>query len=128
MASHSIETLLQNHFELLFAEQFFDKIKVLGDLHKLHSYSGVHKRSDAYSSILSNPQLFSMVWRTFKMLLPTWQAGSEQIFIRGFQKGRTCPCISRDVKVAGCQSFFLFQKIHLCIIMSHENSATYEHF
>ena len=92
--------------------------------------SGVHKRSDAYSSLLSKPQLFSMAWWTFKMLLPTWQAGSKQILIGGFQKGRICSCISRDTKVAGCQTFFIFQKLHffLFIILSYENSATYEHF
>ena len=42
------------------------------------------------------------------MLLPTWQAGSKQILIGGFGKGRTCPCISRDTKVADCQTFFIF--------------------
>ena len=29
-------------------------------------------RSDAYSSLLSKPQLFSMAWWTFEILLPTW--------------------------------------------------------
>ena len=92
---------------------------------KLIVYSGVHKRSDAYSSLLSKPQLFSMAWWTFKMLLPTWQAGSKQILIGGFQKGRTCPCISRDTKVADCQTFFIFQKSHFsfCISYCHMKTA-----
>ena len=72
----------------------------------------MHKRSDAYSSLLSKPQLLSMTWRTFKILLPAWQSGSKQNLIGGFQKGRTCSCISRDTKVAGCQTFFIFQKLH----------------
>ena len=76
-------------------------------------------RSDEYSSLLSKPQLFSMAWRTFKMLLPTWQAGSKQILIGGFKKGRTCPCISRDIKVAGCQTFFTFQKLHFYFYVSN---------
>ena len=70
-------------------------VDILG-LTKACMYSGVHKRSDVYSSLLSKPQLFSMAWRTFKMLLPTLYAGSKQILIGGFQKGTTCPCISRD--------------------------------
>ena len=37
-----------------------------------------------------------MTWRTFKILLPAWQSGFKQILIGGFQKGRTCSCISRD--------------------------------
>ena len=37
-------------------------------------YSGVHKRSDAYSSLLSKPQLLSMTWRNFKIVLPAWQS------------------------------------------------------
>ena len=86
--------------------------------------SGVHKRSDAYSSLLSKPQLFSMAWWTFKMLLPTWQAGSKQVFIGGFQKGRTCPCISRDTKVAGCQTFFIFQKLHFYFYVSYCHMKT----
>ena len=48
--------------------------------------SGVHKRSDAYSSLLSKPQLFSMTWRILKILLPAWQSGSKHILIGGFQK------------------------------------------
>ena len=87
-------------------------------------YSGAHLRSDAYSSLLSKPQLFSMAWQTFKILLPTWQAGSKQILIGGFQKGRTCPCISRDTKVAGCQTFFIFQKLHFSFYISYCHMKT----
>ena len=94
------------------------------DIGKAEFYIGVHKRSDAYSSLLSKPQLFSMAWRTFKMLLPTWQAGSKQILIGGFQKGRTCPCISRDTKVAGCQTFFIFQKLHFYFYVSYCHMKT----
>ena len=90
-------------------------------------YSGVHKRSDAYSSLLSKPQLLSMTWRTFKILLPAWQSGSKQILIGDFQKGRTCSCISRDTKVAGCQTFFIFLFMYH-IVIAYENTATYEHF
>ena len=75
-----------------------------------------HKRSDTYSSLLSKPQLFSMACRTFKMLLPTWQSGFKQILIGGFQKGRTCPCISRDTKVSGCQTFFIFLFMYHIVI------------
>ena len=67
-------------------------------------YSGVHKRSDAYSNLLSKPQLLSMTWQTFKTLQPPWQSGSKQILIGGFQKCKTCPCASRGYKVTGCQS------------------------
>ena len=75
-----------------------------------HWYSGAHKRSDAHSSLLSKPQLFSMAWWTFKMLLPTWQAGSNQYEIEGFQKGTTCPYASRGCKVTGRQSFNVSKK------------------
>ena len=36
-------------------------------------------RSDAYSKLLSKPQLLSMAWQTFKMPQPPWQSGSKQI-------------------------------------------------
>ena len=68
-------------------------------------YSGAHKRSDAYSNLLSKPQLLSMTWQTFKTLQPPWQSGSKQILIGGFQKCKTCPCASRGCKVTGYQSF-----------------------
>ena len=68
-------------------------------------YSGVHKRSDAYSNLLSKPQLLSMTWQTFKTLQPPWQSGSKQILIGGFQICKTCPCASRGCKVTGYQSF-----------------------
>ena len=55
-------------------------LAIFGEILSL-TYSGVHKRSDAYSSVLSKPQIFSMAWRTFEMLLPTWQSGSKQILI-----------------------------------------------
>ena len=90
----------------------------------LQIYSGVHKRSDAYSNLLSKPQLLSMTWRTFKILLPAWQSGSKQNLIGGFQKGRTCSCISRDTKVAGCQTFFIFQKLHFSFYISYFHMKT----
>ena len=70
-------------------------------------YSGAHKRSDAYSNLLSKPQLLSMTWQTFKTLQPPWQSGSKQILIGGFQKCKTCPCASRGCKVTGCQILVL---------------------
>ena len=82
-------------------------------------YSCVHKRSDAYSTFLSKPQLLSMTWRTFKMLLPAWQSGSKQNLIGGFQKGTTCSCISKDTKVEGYQIFFIFQKLLFSLYVSY---------
>ena len=74
--------------------------------------------------LLSKPQLFSMACRTFKMLLPTWQAVSKQILIEGLQKGRTCPCILRDTKVVGCQTFFIFQNLHFYFYVSYCHMKT----
>ena len=93
-------------------------------MHCSSIYSGAHLRSDAYSNLLNEPQPFSMAQQTFKMLLPTWQAGSKQILIGGFQKGRTCPCISRDTKVAGCQTFFTFRKLHSYLYVSYCHMKT----
>ena len=78
----------------------------------------MHKRSEAYSSLLSKHRLFSMAWRAFKMLLTTWQACSKQILIWGFQKCRTCTCFSGDTKVAGCKTF-LFFKNYIFTFMYH---------
>ena len=68
--------------------------------------------------LLGKPQLLSMAWQTFKMLLPPWQSDSKQILIV-FQKGRKFSCISRDTKVAGCQTFFIFQKLHFSFFISY---------
>ena len=87
-------------------------------------YSGAHLRSDAYSSLLSKPQLFSMAWRIFKILLLPWQSGSKQNLIGGFQKGRTCSCISRDTKVAGCQTCLIFQRLHFYFYVSYCHMKT----
>ena len=58
------------------------------------------------------------------MLLPTWQSCSKQILIGGFQKGRICPCISRDTKVTGCQTFFIFQKLHFSFYIPYYHMKT----
>ena len=92
--------------------------------------SGVHKRSDVYSSLLSKPQLFSMAWWTFKMLLPTWQAGSKQVFIGVFKKVEHV-IVSQETPKLQAVELFYFSKntfLFLCIILSYENRATYEHW
>ena len=61
---------------------------------------------------------------SLKMLPPTWQSGSKQILIGGFQKGKIYPCISKDIKVTGCQTFFIFQKLHFSIYASYCHMKT----
>ena len=57
-------------------------------------------------------------------MLSTRQSGSKQNLIGDFQKGKTCSCISRDTKVAGCQTFFIFQKLHFSFYISYFHMKT----
>ena len=51
-----------------------------------------------------------MPWLMFRALQQPWQYGSFEILIRGFQKDKTQPCISRGAKVTSCQILkFLLQ-------------------
>ena len=58
-------------------------------------------------------------------LLFLWISASKQCEIGGFQKGITCPCASRGFKVAGCQTFLIFQKSHFpfCVSYFHRKTA-----
>ena len=62
-------------------------------------------------------------WAIIALLFP-WTPGSKQCEIRGFQKGITCPCASRGCKVAGCQTFFILQKLHFSFYISYCHMKT----
>ena len=52
-------------------------------------------------------------------VLPTLRPpGSKQCEIGGLKKGTTCPCASMGCKVAGCQTFFIFQKLYFSFYVS----------
>ena len=88
--------------------------------------------SQIIDSIKFCPQIFGSKWENIYPWLPAWQSGSKQILIGGFQKGKTCSCISRDTKVAGCQTFFIFQKLHFYVSYCRMKTAppmnTYDFF
>ena len=62
-------------------------------------------------------------WAIIALLFP-WTPGSKQCEIGGFLKGITCPCALRGCKVAGCQTFFIFQKLHFSFYISYCHMKT----
>ena len=62
-------------------------------------------------------------WAIIALLFP-WTPGSKQCEIGGFQKGTSCPCASRGCKVAGCQTFFIFQKLYFSFYVSYFHMKT----
>ena len=87
-------------------------------------YTALQKKTCDFAHIHYKLAIFEWgFWAIISLLFP-WTPGSKQCEIEGFQKGITCPCASRDYKVAGCQTFFIFQKLHFSFYVSYCHMKT----
>ena len=59
-----------------------------------------------------------------KVMIAEEPTGSKQCEIGSFQKGTTCPCASSGCKVVGCQTIFIFQKLHFSFYVSYCHMKT----
>ena len=68
------------------------------------------------------------IWsRNWKFCSQKWNFARKFFYIRAspFQRHRTYnPCASRGCKIAGCQTFFIFQKLHFSFYISYCHMKT----